>query len=54
MKEVFSLKGNGHAWYGDVIVMTGTVADICANRKCNWFGLQEVERETGVSNRAGW
>lgn len=39
MEEVFGLKGDGHAWHGDVIVVTGTVADICANGKCNWFGL---------------
>lgn len=39
MEEVFGLKGDGHAWNRDVIVVTGTVADICANSKRNWFGL---------------
>lgn len=39
MEEVFSLEGNGHAWHRDIILVTGAVADICANSKCNWFGL---------------
>lgn len=39
MEEVFSLEGDGHAWQGDVIVVAGAVVDICANSKCNWFGL---------------
>lgn len=39
MEEVFSLEGDGHARHRDVIFMTGTVADICAYSKCNWFGL---------------
>lgn len=39
MEEVFSLKGDGHAWHGDIIIVTGAVVDICANSKCNWFGL---------------
>lgn len=39
MEEVFCLEGDGHARDRDVIVVTGTVADICANSKCNWFGL---------------
>lgn len=39
MEEVFGLKGDGHAWHRDVIVVTGTVADIGANSKRDWFGL---------------
>lgn len=39
MEEVFSLEGDGHARHRDVIVVTGTVADIRAYSKCNWFGL---------------
>ena len=39
MEEVFSLKGDCHAWYGDIIIMVRAVVDICANSKCNWFGL---------------
>lgn len=39
MEEVFSLEGDGHARHRDVIFVTGTVADICAYSKCNWFGL---------------
>ena len=39
MEEVFSLEGDGHAWQRDVIVVAGAVVDICANSKCNWFGL---------------
>lgn len=39
MEEVFGLKGDGHAWDGDVLVVTGTVADIGADSKRNWFGL---------------
>lgn len=39
MEEVFGLEGDGHARHGDVILVAGTVADICAHGKCNWFGL---------------
>lgn len=39
MEEVFGLKGDGHARHRHVIVVTGAVADIGANGKCNWFGL---------------
>lgn len=39
MEEVFSLKGDGHAWHRDIIIMTWAVADICADSKCNWFAL---------------
>lgn len=54
MEEVFGLKGDGHAWHRDVVVVTRTVADICANSKCNWFGLPGGrEREVGVSDHAG-
>lgn len=45
MEEVFSLKGDGHAWHRDIIVVTRAVADICADGKCNWFGLAEVTKE---------
>lgn len=45
MEEVFSLKADGHAWHGDVIIMTRAVVDICANSKCNWFGLPEGTHE---------
>lgn len=45
MQEVFSFKGDGHPWHGDIIVMTRAVADICANAKCNWFGLPEGTKQ---------
>lgn len=45
MEEVFSLKADGHAWHGDIIIMTRAVVDICANSKCNWFGLPEGTHE---------
>lgn len=51
MEEVFSLEGDGHARHRDVIFVTGTVADICAYSKCNWFGLpggRERARECQV------
>lgn len=39
MEEVFRLKGHGQARHGDIVIVTRTVVDICANSKCNWFGL---------------
>lgn len=39
MEEVFRLKGDGHAWHGYIVIVTRAVVDICANSKCNWFGL---------------
>lgn len=45
MEEVFSLKGDGHAWHGDIIIVTRAVVDICANSKCNWFGLPGRTKE---------
>lgn len=40
MEEVFSLKGDSHSRHGDIIIVTRAVVDICANSKCNWFGLK--------------
>lgn len=45
MEEVFSLKGDGHARHGDIIIVTRAVVDICANSKCNWFGLPGGTKE---------
>lgn len=45
MEEVLGLKGDGHAWHRYIIIVTRAVADICADSKCNWFGLAEVTKE---------
>lgn len=50
MEEVFSLKGDGHAWHRDIIVVTRAVADICADSKCNWFDLAEGTKEGKKEN----
>lgn len=39
MEEVFSVKGDGHARHRDIVIVTRAVVDICADSKCNWFGL---------------
>lgn len=57
MEEVFSLKGDGHAWHGDIIIVTRAVVDICANSKCNWFGLvggEKINENVRLCNRYKW
>lgn len=43
VEEVLGLEGDGHALHGDVVIVTRTVADICADGKCNWFDLSGEE-----------
>lgn len=50
MEELLSLKRDGHARYGDIVIMTGAVVDICADSKCNWFALSEGTKDNMDEN----
>jgi hypothetical protein len=45
MQKIFCLKWDGHAWYRNIIFMGCTIADICANCKCNRFCLKGKKGE---------
>lgn len=45
VEEVFSVKGDGHAWHRDVVIVTRAVADICTHGECNWFDLEVKKKQ---------